>query len=330
MIKHIRWVAFSILIFLILFLSNACSTTMEALFPLTEGSSLKLPDTGQTLSYTDIPGEDSDYTFNPPSYTDNGDGTIKDNVTGLIWQKGESGEMTWESAFKYCDGLEISGYDDWRLPVSHELHNIIDAGVTHPPLNEVFESPPDTKYWWSGTEMYGRSTNAWAINYGGGIGPKPKKETISAGGTQRYHTRCVRNTVLPDNSINIRDNGDSTASDMKTGLVWQKTDTGKGVTWADALYYCEGLSLDGYDDWRLPNLKELRSLSDDIGRSNPSIDTTIFSVPSTGSSRTKYRYWASSSLEYRPEDAWYVDFQYGLSTHAQKTESIYARCVRND
>jgi len=51
------------------------------------GTDFKLPDTGQTQSFTSTFGEDSDYTINPPSYTDNGDGTITDNVTGLIWQK---------------------------------------------------------------------------------------------------------------------------------------------------------------------------------------------------------------------------------------------------
>ena len=44
----------------------------------------KLPDTGQTQSYTTTFGEDSDYTINPPSYTDNGNGTIADNITSLM------------------------------------------------------------------------------------------------------------------------------------------------------------------------------------------------------------------------------------------------------
>ena len=47
-------------------------------------------------------GEDSAYTTapaaNPQSFTDNGDGTITDNVTGLMWQKTDAGEMTWENA----------------------------------------------------------------------------------------------------------------------------------------------------------------------------------------------------------------------------------------
>jgi len=79
---------------------------------------LKLPDTGQTQSYTDTFGEDSDYTINPPSYTDNGDGTVTDNVTGLMWQQGEVGSMNWEDAITCCEALSLAGYTDWRLRIS--------------------------------------------------------------------------------------------------------------------------------------------------------------------------------------------------------------------
>ena len=48
---------------------------------------LKLPDTGQTGNYTSTFGEDSDYLINAPSFSDNGDGTITDNISDLMWQK---------------------------------------------------------------------------------------------------------------------------------------------------------------------------------------------------------------------------------------------------
>ncbi|MCP3683231.1 MAG: DUF1566 domain-containing protein, partial [bacterium] len=64
---------------------------------------LKLPDTGQTISYTDTFGEDSDYSINTPTYTDNGD-TVTDEVTGLIWQKNEVLTTTTNNAANvYCD-----------------------------------------------------------------------------------------------------------------------------------------------------------------------------------------------------------------------------------
>jgi len=51
-----------------------------------------------------------------PSYTNNSNGTITDNVTGLMWQQFEGGEMTIENATIYCDNLILGGFSDWRLP----------------------------------------------------------------------------------------------------------------------------------------------------------------------------------------------------------------------
>jgi hypothetical protein len=65
----------------------------------------KLPDTGQVTDYTPTFGEDSDYTINPPAYTVNGNGTVTDQVTGLMWQQTDGGEMTWSSAVTYCQNL---------------------------------------------------------------------------------------------------------------------------------------------------------------------------------------------------------------------------------
>ncbi len=74
----------------------------------------RLPDTGQTTSYTPTFGEDNDYTINSPFYTNNSNGTITDNVTGLMWQQVDGGEMTIENATIYCDNLILGGFSDWR------------------------------------------------------------------------------------------------------------------------------------------------------------------------------------------------------------------------
>jgi hypothetical protein len=67
----------------------------------TPRTGILIPDTGQTTSYTSTYGEDSDYIINPPSYTDNGDGTITDKTTGLMWQKTDGGEMSFTLAAGY-------------------------------------------------------------------------------------------------------------------------------------------------------------------------------------------------------------------------------------
>jgi hypothetical protein len=58
------------------------------------------------------------------------------------------------------------------------------------------------------------------------------------------------------------DNGDGTVSDRATGLMWQQGDDGAGADWADSLAYCEALTLAGYDDWRLPDVKQLQTIVD--------------------------------------------------------------------
>jgi len=58
------------------------------------------------------------------------------------------------------------------------------------------------------------------------------------------------------------DSGDGTVTDSATGLIWAQADSGTGMNWEDALAQAEGSTLGGYDDWRLPNVKELQSLVD--------------------------------------------------------------------
>ncbi|MBT5864861.1 MAG: DUF1566 domain-containing protein [Ilumatobacter sp.] len=291
-------------------------------------SMLALPDTGQTDSFTATFGEDHDYTANPPSYTDNGDGTITDDVTGLMWQGGDGGEMTWASAASYCDALTLGGHGDWRLPTAHELFSIAHLNRRNPPLDAVFDSPSTANYWWASDERAENSNNAWCTNRGGGIGPKPKSETVSAGGSLNYQVRAVRDitppTGAPATGPLLTANGDGTVTDANTGLVWQQGEGG-AMTWEQALAYAESLSLGGEDDWRLPNIKELFSLVD-VARSSPAIDTAIF--PGVSAVRDENLYWSSTSNFDRPGEPWYVDFRFGLTTFRAATNPYNVRCVR--
>ncbi|MBU4055376.1 MAG: DUF1566 domain-containing protein, partial [Proteobacteria bacterium] len=57
---------------------------------------------------------------------DNGDGTVTDTETGLMWQKDEAGAMSWQNALTHCETMDLAGYDDWRLPNRNELQSIVD------------------------------------------------------------------------------------------------------------------------------------------------------------------------------------------------------------
>ena len=93
--------------------------------------------------------------------------------------------------------------------------------------------------------------------------------------------------------------------------------------WESALTYCENLILPpgGYTDWRLPDVKELRSIVDN-SRYDPAIYTEFF--PGT---ETDYYWWTSSSFLWN-DSAWFVAFYNGYTYINSKMDAYYARCVR--
>jgi len=119
------------------------------------------------------------------------------------------------------------------------------------------------------------------------------------------------------------DNGDNTITDSRTGLVWQKlNDSTTARTWESAITYCEGLTLSGQSDWRLPNVKELKTIVDNT-KYSPAINTTYF--PNT----QQNNYWSSTTeAGYDNYLARYVDFYDGTVFFYSKTGSAYVRCVR--
>lgn len=71
------------------------------------------------------------------TFTDNGDGTVTDDVTGLMWIKtDESTSGLKDDACAYCDNLEFATYDDWRPPTIEELQTIIDYQYDSPAIDE--------------------------------------------------------------------------------------------------------------------------------------------------------------------------------------------------
>lgn len=272
----------------------------------------KLPDTGETTSYTTTKGEDSDYAINTPSFTDNGNGTITDNNTGLLWQKTDGGEMTFENAKAYCDKLTLSGFSDWRLPTCHELFSINYYQVSNPALNPIYFTVTSAEYWWSGEARADDTTSIWVVNWGGGVGAHPKSETVSAGGTRKMHVRAVRDPYATTFSVDhFTDNSDGTISDNYTGLTWQKTQSAKTYTWEEALAYASGLTLGGKSDWRVPNVKELFSLNDEKLHA-PSFNTNFFPGITSGN------FWSSTTLPNQITKAWDINVEYGIVSYNEK------------
>ena len=300
------------------------SYTVTASVATNAWSMLHLPDTGQIITYTSTFGEDSDFTIHPPAYVNNGNGSISDKVTGLMWQQTDGGEMTWESAATYATTNRIGGYSDWRLPTSHELYSIAKQGALNPAIDTNYFTVTAAEYWWTRDQQVGNSNTIWVVNAGGGIGNHPKTETISAGGSRRFHVRCVRGASAPSTASPIHhftSNGNGTITDADTGLTWQQAEIAAATNWEGALQYAATLTLGGNVDWRLPNIKELQSINDET-LANPSVATAYFP------GATASRYWSSTSMHGTTNEAWFLDCQYGVTSYSDTTSNLLVRCVR--
>lgn len=115
---------------------------------------------------------------------------------------------------------------------------------------------------------------------------------------------------------------DKTIIDQGTSLEWQKTDSGMMHTWQNALGYCEDLSLADKTDWRLPNIRELKSLVD-YSRYYPAIDPAISCQSSS--------YWSSTTVANDgPTSVWSIFFGNGDDIWKRTTGNGFARCVRTE
>ena len=125
-------------------------------------------------------GQDAQYTGKEPAYKDNGDGTVTDKATGLMWIKVDSGnlkagknrdgKLNWQEALDWAENLEYAGYSDWRLPNVKELQSIVDytrspATTNSAAIDPVFQTTSfiaesgqkDYPFYWSGTTHAGLS-----------------------------------------------------------------------------------------------------------------------------------------------------------------------------
>jgi hypothetical protein len=240
-------------------------------------------------------GQDSQYTGIQPRYTDNGDGTVTDNNTGLMWRKDPGQKKTHSQAAAGATSFSLAGYNDWRLPTIKELYSLIRFNGTDPKVESTLTSGLvpfiDTDYFvfqygdtsageriidsqfttstkYVSTTMNGTET-VFGVNFadgrikGYGTGnPFGVEKTVYVLYVRGAST-CGTNDFV--------DNGDGTVTDRNTGLMWMRDDSGHlgagtsgdgGLNWQQALDWAENLEYAGYSDWRLPNAKELQGIVD--------------------------------------------------------------------
>jgi len=210
--------------------------------------------------------------------------TVADTLTHLMWPR-DAGlfefPLSLDEAFKAVEEMNRSrmfGFSDWRVPERHELFSLVSHANINPalpaghPFVNVFPG-----YYWTATLCARLPRQAWYVHLGGGRLFKGMK----AGSYMVWPVRnlSMRKTLANDLSGMNHENrflaNGQTILDRKTGLMWMKNaDPATGpVTWMDAFKTFETMNRDhasGYDDWRLPNIRELESITD-LDRHTPAI-----------------------------------------------------------
>ncbi|GAF94322.1 unnamed protein product, partial [marine sediment metagenome] len=138
---------------------------------------VQLPKTGQTTSYAggDDGSVQSGATWPSPRFADNGNGTVIDNLTGLVWMKSANPTVTtvnWQQALDYVSNMNTGtnpnlGYTDWRLPNKNEIRSIMDYGQSTPALPIANPFVTVQSSYWTSTTYTGSTTSAlytWATD----------------------------------------------------------------------------------------------------------------------------------------------------------------------
>ena len=173
-----------------------------------------LPKTGQTTSYPTGGATDRDDGYyeagSPvsPRFTPNGDGTVTDNATKLMWVQDPSlcgvggypntwattldtpKTMKWTDAIANCEALVYAGHTDWRLPNINELRSIIDYSRVLPAIyTSYFTCSPFTSpyFYWSSTTAVRDTLRAFIVAFiNGNVVTAPKADMVP------YYVRPVR------------------------------------------------------------------------------------------------------------------------------------------
>jgi hypothetical protein len=307
-----------------------------------------LAETGMSFCYTsagvNLPcegtGQDAETKKGlPRSYTDNGDGTVTDNVTGLVWEKlSDDGSIhdrddlyTWAQATSGSSKVaslntaSFAGHGDWRLPTIKELQTLVDYGKSLPALDGAFNnlcavgcdgigcscSAVDVPFW-SANEWPDANLGAFYMdNEDGWITNQVK--------TANLHVRAVRGGSPAARSY--ADNGNGTITDNVTGLTWEKLsddgsihDKDTVLSWDAAFTKVMNLNemkFAGYEDWRLPNVSESFSLWIPEGFSPAFIDDVFragcapgCSVATCSCAAVPAYCWTSTTSHSVPSSAW--------------------------
>jgi len=307
---------------------------------------IKLPQTGQNFSY--YPGDDGDLQVGvrwpSPRFTNNGNGTMTDNLTGLTWTKNANppgDTLNWAQALLYVDLMNKGnrqnyGYKDWRMPNVNELESLLKVGEEYTSqawlTSQGFKNVmPD--YWTSTSSSWPSDYPVFVIYYdnvysahinsyrylwpvrGKTSGPAMIWKTGQKVSYSTYFTRddggLQKGVAWPNPRFVDNENG--TVTDRLTGLLWLKDANCFGVkAWYDALDTITDFNIqqDNYScvDYT-SSYTDWRLPNRKELRSLIDYSKYEPALPENHPfMNVAYSYWSSTSLspKYSPEQAWVI------------------------
>jgi len=272
-----------------------------------------------------------------PRFSDNGNGTITDKMSGLVWIKNlvpHGAANDWNNSLSSSENLIYAGKTDWRLPNVRELLSMHNWG--EPAQNWLLKSgftgvPSELKCWSSSIDP-ATSSKVWGVyfNYAISIIEKNSNQYTAdsywwavRSGSKLQSTGQTNNTTSGEDgfyqkgvSIPIKHfciNSNGTITDNMTGLVWLK-DANPGtspLTWKDCLKYADELNAGiksgncGFTNWRIPTVNEILSIIDFSSSLNFSawLSSQGFLNAQSG---TAYFYVTSTTDESYPLNVWSI------------------------
>lgn len=283
----------------------------------------------------DFYGQNANYPGYTPSYVDNGDGTVTDNVTGLMWQQtfdhNGDGNIDVDDKLSYADVLSsvntaaTGGYTDWRVPTIKEMYSLMMFSGSDVSMYQGTETSLLTPFINNSVFgfAYGDTNNqerlidvqcaTTAVYVSDEVDETVFGVNLADGRIKGYGTTMMGHDKM-FNYLLVRgvetyginsytDNNDGTVTDAATGLMWQKGDSETGMTWQEAINHAENFEYAGYSDWRLPDAKELQGIVDytrSPATSNSAAIDTVFDCSEIDNEAGEIDYpwyWTSTTHE---------------------------------
>lgn len=272
--------------------------------------------------------------FSHAALVDNGDGTISDTTTNLMWV--QNADLTAPTGSQWYSGqpfsnppqlveaLVLAGHDDWRLPTIEELENLYatlsSSGAFNPLPFVNLDVDSYSDWFWSSTEKPNGvvSPDYWYFDFELGI------RNGRTNFYQGFYVLPVRDTA---SACDIVDNGDGTVSDRGTGLMWlQNADTISQSWWAASNTAAEALTTGGHTDWRLPTIEDLETLYARLSSSGTFVPAPFVNLDVDG-----YSDWFWSNTDTGANDYYYFDFELGVrGVRTNSYQALYTLPVRTE